>query len=276
MIDLQSGADHREVHLERVGIRSLSLPIMIREKSEGYQHVVADANLFVEVPASTRGTHLSRFVELLTEWANEPVSSQDIERLLRQTRERTGSASAEARLTFKYFLRRSAPVSGKIGVLDYTCEFCGRLADEDFAFTLGVNVPVTTLCPCSKEISEEGAHNQRAVIRVKVRYSRDAFIWLEDLIAIAEAQASCPVYPVLKRPDEKYVTEIAYRNPKFVEDVVRDLMVSLRDLDDIAWIGAECESQESIHNHNAFASAELAVVSTAVTAYEQRALETVD
>jgi GTP cyclohydrolase I len=259
MIDLQSTADHRNVDLQRVGISRLSLPIKIMQKAGGHQSVAAEASLFVEVPAAVRGTHLSRFVELLTEWTDEPVSSQDIESLLALTCERAHSTSAEAELRFKYFLPRAAPVSGRTGVLDYGSAFSGRLDDGGFRFTLGVEVPITTLCPCSKEISDQGAHNQRAVVRAKTRYAANSFIWLEDLVELIEAQASSPVYPVLKRVDEKFVTEMAYRNPKFVEDVVRDLSLALGSLGGITWFSAECESQESIHNHNAIASAEFEV-----------------
>jgi GTP cyclohydrolase I len=255
MIDLQSGADTRNIPLERVGITGLALPVKILQKNDGFQHVTAEASLFVEVPATVRGTHLSRFVELLTEWADQPVSSADLEHLVEETRHRTESQSAEAALVFKYFLPKAAPVSGRVGVLDYECEFRGRVDDEGFDFILGVKVPVTTLCPCSKEISDAGAHNQRAIVDMRVRYRGEEFIWLEDLIAVVEAEGSCAVYPILKRADEKYVTEAAYANPKFVEDVVRDLMLQLPCVPGITWVSVECESQESIHNHNAVASA---------------------
>jgi GTP cyclohydrolase I len=258
MIDLQASADHREIPIGRVGVSGLQLPIKILEKAGGYQHVVAGSSLFVEVPARVRGTHLSRLVELLGDWANEPVSSSDIESLLHNTRARTGSPSAEAELSFDYFLPRTAPVSGRTGLLNYRCTFLGRLSPEGFDFTLGVDVPVTTLCPCSKEISDAGAHNQRATARVRVRYTKEAFLWLEDLIALIEEQGSSPVYPILKRVDEKFVTEAAYENPKFVEDVVRDLTLSLSRSQEVTWVSAECESHESIHNHNALARAEFA------------------
>jgi len=262
MIDLQSSADHRDVRLERVGIAKLSVPIKVLQKAGGYQHVTAEASLFVEVPAAVRGTHLSRFVELLTEWADEPVSSLDIERLLFEAAERIGSPSAETRLSFRYFLPKTAPVSGKVGMLDYECIFSGRLNAQGFDFALGAEVPITTLCPCSKEISDVGAHNQRAMVRVSIRYSREGFVWLEDLISLAEAQASSPVYPVLKRVDEKFVTEAAYRNAKFVEDVVRDISLALAAGEGIVWFSAECESQESIHNHNTLAAAEMTLPHT--------------
>jgi GTP cyclohydrolase I len=256
MQDLQSGIDIRDVPLERVGIKHLRLPIRIQEKSGSLQHVVASAGLFVEVPANVRGTHLSRFVSLLNEWVNQPVSSADIQSLLAEARSRAHSFSAEVALAFEYFLPRSAPVSGKVGVVDYGCEFNGRLSEESYDFRLGVSVPITTLCPCSKAISRVGAHNQRAMVRVSIRYEPDTFIWLEDLISLVESQASCPVLPVLKREDEKYVTEAAYDNPKFVEDVVRDIVLAIGNVPGVTWLSAECESFESIHNHNAYAGAE--------------------
>ena len=212
--------------------------------------------MFVEVPANMRGAHMSRFVELLTEWADKPVSSQDFKELLSNARRRAGSYSAEASVLFKYFMPRLAPVSGKRGILDYECQFSGRVDAGGFVFTLGTRVPVTTLCPCSKAISDYGAHNQRAVVDVQIRYGGDSFIWLEDLVELVEREASCPVYPILKREDEKYVTEAAYRNPKFVEDVVRDVVLRIGALGGITWLTVSCESIESIHNHSAFASVE--------------------
>jgi GTP cyclohydrolase I len=262
MKDPQSLADLRNVPLERVGITRLALPVSIKRKGGGYQHVAVEAGLFVEVPATVRGTHLSRFVELLNEWIDSPVSSVDIKSLLAEARRRLGSYSAEAALSFKYFIEKQAPVSGRKGVLDYGCQFWGRLDSESYDFRLAVSVPVTTLCPCSKEISEYGAHNQRAFVKALVRYEEDAFLWLEDLIALIERQASSPLYPVLKREDERDVTEGAYRNPKFVEDVVRDIVLELREHPGVTWFSVECESLESIHNHNAFAAVEHLVIPT--------------
>lgn len=256
MEDIQSSIDARNVHLERVGVTKLALPIMVLEKDGRYQHVTASTSLMAEVPAEVRGAHLSRFVETLTQWADQPVSSREIEVLLDLTRERCRSYSAETVIDFTYFLQKAAPVSGVSGFVDYRCHFRGRLEPEGFDFTLGVTVPVTTLCPCSKAIADAGAHNQRSDITVQVRYGSESFMWLEDLIALIEAEASCPVFPILKRPDEKFVTEAAYGNPKFVEDVVRDVVLALERVDAVTWCAVECESHESIHNHNAFAAAE--------------------
>lgn len=257
MLDIQALADDRQVPLEHVGVTRLALPISVKEKGGGHQHVSALANLLVEVPPAIKGTHMSRLVEELMVWADKPVASADIRALLEQTRERVQSFSCEVDLTFGYFMRRSAPVTQQVGVQRYDCEFRGRLEETGYSFVLGVKVPLTTLCPCSKAISDMGAHNQRSVVSVQVSYNIETFVWLEDLIHYVEQEGSCPVYPVLKRPDEKFVTEFAYSNPKFVEDVVRDVIISLKSkISGLTWISVECESQESIHSHNAYAAAQ--------------------
>jgi GTP cyclohydrolase I len=254
MEDLQSAADHRNIPLEKVGVTKLALPIMILEQDGGYQHVVASASMFVGVAAKVRGTHLSRFVEVLHEWADKPVSSTDIERLLATVMSRSNSRTAEIQLSFRYFLAKTAPISGKVGVIDYECEFSGRLSAESFRFQLGVSVPITTLCPCSKMISEYGAHNQRATATVRLECEPGVFVWLEDLIRLVEDQGSCPLFSVLKREDEKWVTERSYDNPKFVEDVTRDIALNLAKMSGIRRFAARTESIESIHNHNAVAA----------------------
>jgi GTP cyclohydrolase IB len=254
MEDLQSLADFRNVPIERVGITNLALPIQIREKDDGFQHVLAEASMYVEVPATVRGTHMSRFVEVLHEWADRPVSSRDIEYLLFETRERAGSLSAEAGLVFRYFIWKAAPVSRRVGAVDYTCSFQGRVDQEGYRFMLGVGVPVTTLCPCSKAISDYGAHNQRTVVDVQIESLDNAIVWIEDVVAVVEEQASCPVFSVLKREDEKWATERAYDNPKFVEDLVRDVLLRLSEHPGVERLSVTSESIESIHNHNAYAS----------------------
>jgi GTP cyclohydrolase I len=261
MEDLQSLADSRNVPIERVGITKLALPVQIREKDDGFQHVVAEASMFVDVPATVRGTHMSRFVEVLHEWANRPVSSRDIESLLLVTRERAGSLSAEVGLTFRYFIRKTAPVSGRIGAVDYQCSFRGRMDEGGYRFALRVGVPVTTLCPCSKAISDYGAHNQRTVVEVEVESRAETIVWIEDVVSLVEEQASCPVFAVLKREDEKWVTERAYENPKFVEDVVRDVLLRLSEHPGVEHLSVTSESIESIHNHNAYAAASIDKVS---------------
>lgn len=260
MIDVQALPDHREIALDNVGVTKVSLPIRITEKSGGEQHVQAAANLFVDVPASQRGTHLSRLMEALTSWAEHPVNSSDIEAFLQEVTENCDALSAEVDLAFRYFLPRTAPVSGLTGFSAFACEFRGRLDDHGFEFVLGVQVPVTTLCPCSREISDFGAHNQRSTVALQVSYDhRASFMWIEDLVELISEQGSCSVYPILKRPDEKWVTEAAYENPKFVEDVVRDVVLAMRKQPlDFNWLTVECESEESIHEHNAYASKRIA------------------
>jgi GTP cyclohydrolase I len=276
MKDLQASPDNRGVPLEHVGVTRVSLPIKVKQKVGGHQEVRAVTNLFVEVPRDVRGTHLSRLVEALMEWAEEPVDSSDIERLLERTVESCGSLSAEVDILFNYFIQKAAPVTKRFGYVDYECEFRGRFDDGGFHFILGAKVPITTLCPCSKEISDRGAHNQRSLVAVEVSYqSGTTFIWLEDLIATVEAQGSCAVYPILKRSDEKYVTESAYDNPKFVEDVVRDVIISVRNgHPDLTWLSVECESQESIHGHNAYAGSKHAALQgfSKHTSHEEAAL----
>lgn len=257
MLDVQSLSDYRDVPLEHVGVTRLALPIQIKERAGGFQHVSALANLLVEVPPSVKGTHMSRLVQSVMAWADEPVASGDIRVLLEEIRRRVSSFSSEVDLLFGYFVSRSAPVSGEVGVQKYDCEFRGRLDDSGYSFVLGVKVPITTLCPCSKAISVAGAHNQRSIVSAQISYEDDHFMWLEDLIELIEEEGSCPVYPVLKRPDEKYVTERAYANPKFVEDVVRDVILSIKSsVSGLTWLSVECESQESIHSHNAYAAAQ--------------------
>jgi GTP cyclohydrolase I len=254
MEDLQSLPDARRIGLERVGISRLAMPIKVLEKAGTYQAVVAQVNAYVELPSTIRGTHLSRFVELITSWADGSVSSETLCGLLGSICSRAHSSTAEIELRFKYFLRKRAPVSGLVAPLDYDVVFHGRLDGSDFGFTLGVGVPISTVCPCSKAISDYGAHNQRATVAVRIHYKPGAFVWIEDLVALVEDQGSCELFPVLKRVDEKLVTERGYENPKFVEDVVRDVALALRELPGVERFSIECESSESIHNHNAFAA----------------------
>jgi GTP cyclohydrolase IB len=265
MEDIQALSDFRNVPIERVGITKLAIPVQIREKDGGFQHVLAEASMFVEVPAAVRGTHMSRFVEVLQEWADRPVSSRDIESLLSRTRERAGSLSAEAGLGFRYFIKKAAPVSGRVGAVDYNCSFRGRLDEGGYRFVLGVGMPVTTLCPCSKAIAAYGAHNQRTIVEVEIETLNNTIAWIEDVVRLVEEQASCPVFSVLKRKDEKWVTERAYDNPKFVEDLVRDVVLSLSRHPGVERVRVTSESIESIHNHNAYASTAAPVGMDSVT-----------
>jgi len=257
MIDVQNLPDERGIEVQRVGLKDVNLPFQIRMKDGGFQKVQGNVTLAVNLPHHFRGTHLSRFMELLMWWSDQPISGKEIKKLLTQLCCNLEVAEAEISLRFRYFLPLAAPVSRITGYLDYWGEFKGILKkpDNNFEYQLGAEIPVLTLCPCSKEISAYGAHNQRAVIRSLIRFDYPGkIVWLEDLIEILRLRGSCPVFPVLKREDEKYVTETAYQNPKFVEDVLRDSVLALRSDPRIKWFQVEVESFESIHNHSAFAS----------------------
>ena len=201
-------------------------------------------------PAEFKGTHMGRFVEALEHWAGE-LDYHSFRTLLDDIVVRLQARSAHVRFVFPFFLRRKSPVSGANSLMDYTCRVDGLLKDGKLTFTLGADVPVMTVCPCSKAISDEGAHSQRAEVRIRTRF--DGFVWLEDLIEIGEQAGSCQVYALLKREDEKYVTETAFANPTFVEDVVRNVANGLTEHPQINWFKVEVESFESIHNHSAFA-----------------------
>jgi len=253
MKDVAMAPDRRGVAIQRVGVKDLHLPLLIKRKDNGFQSVLGNLALSVELPKHYRGTHMSRLVEIAFRWSQKPLGGHDIRRMLEQVREKLDADRAHVTVRFKYFLKKRAPVSGSPSALDYDCEFTGSLSDSGFDFVLGVEVPVTTVCPCSKEISDRGAHCQRGVVRARIRYARDVFYWIEDLVERLESAASCEIYPLLKRRDEKHVTEKAYDRPRFVEDVLRDTIVTLRSDPNILWYEIECENFESIHNHSAYA-----------------------
>ena len=253
MKDIQSLEDTREVDIQKVGIKHIELPLIIQRKNNSNQTVCAKARVSVSLPKKYKGTHMSRFVEVLSEWQTKNLLGVDIKGCLEKIIKKLHAQSGELEFKFKYFIDKSAPVTGFSAPMSYECSFEGRIIEGDYKFILGVVVPVTTLCPCSKESSENGAHNQRAYISVKVSYDEAEHIWLEDLIELVEGCASCPVYPLLKRKDEKFVTEKAWDNPKFVEDVLRDVVVKLRKHKAVKEFEVECEAFESIHNHSAWA-----------------------
>jgi len=253
MKDIQNLKDERNVDIQKVGIKHLELPLIIQRKNNSNQVVYSRAKVNVSLPRDYKGTHMSRFVEVLTEWKNKNLLGVDIKGCLEEIIRRLNAKSGELEFRFKYFIEKKSPVTNLASPMSYDCMFRGEIGGEGYKFILGVEVPVTTLCPCSKEISDNGAHNQRAFIRVRVSYDEDKHIWIEDLVNLVESCASCPVYPLLKREDEKFVTEKAYANPKFVEDVLRDVVVKLRGEDVINEFEVECEAFESIHNHSAWA-----------------------
>ncbi len=253
MKDIQNLKDERNVDIQKVGIKHLELPLIIQRKNNSNQVVCARAKVNVSLPRDYKGTHMSRFVEVLTEWRNKNLLGVDIKGCLEEIIRRLEAKSGELEFKFTYFIDKLSPVTKLSSPMSYECIFKGRIENGDYKFILGAEVPVTTLCPCSKEISDNGAHNQRAFIRIRVSYDEDKHIWLEDLIDMVESCASCPVYPLLKREDEKFVTEKAYANPKFVEDVLRDVVVNLRKNEIVNDFEVECEAFESIHNHSAWA-----------------------
>lgn len=256
MKDVQRSMDERGIAIQKVGINDAHLPFLIKTKEGSFQQVLAKIKFTVDLPMEYKGTHMSRFLEILSDWNKKPISQKEMNQILDDALVKLDAQSAYLKIEFKYFIDKIAPVSKRKSVLDLDCCFTGEKASgAKMKFILGVNVPFTSLCPCSKEISKYGAHNQRGLMRVNVQYEEDEDdIYIEDLAALMEQQASCPIYPLLKREDEKYVTETAYENPKFVEDILRDLVIVLRKIRQVTWFSIECENYESIHNHSAYAS----------------------
>jgi GTP cyclohydrolase IB len=252
MPDMQKSPDTRRISIDKVGVKDISYPIVVMDKNRSFQQTVARVNMYVDLPHHFKGTHMSRFIEILDSY-REKIALDKMESILERMKERLGASSAHLEIEFPYFIEKKAPVSGAKGLMEYTCTFNASLGPE-FDFILGVKVPVTSLCPCSKELARFGAHNQRSLMTVKIRY-RD-FIWIEDLIEIVESCGSSPVYSMLKREDEKFVTEQAYENPRFVEDMVREATQKLTAMDNITWFAMEAENYESIHKHSAYASIE--------------------
>ena len=251
--DIQNLKDNRNVDIQKVGIKNLKLPLIIQRKNSSNLVVSADARVCVSLPRHYKGTHMSRFVEVLTEWQHKNLLGVDIKGCLEKIINNLEAESGELEFKFTYFIDKKSPVTKISAPMSYECSFEGRIIDGVYKFILGVVVPVTTLCPCSKEISDNGAHNQRALINVKVSYDESEQIWIEDLIELVENCASCPLYTLLKREDEKFVTEKAWNNPKFVEDILRDVVVELRNFPVVNEFEVDCEAFESIHNHSAWA-----------------------
>lgn len=260
MDDIQNHQDDRLIPINKVGVSDLRYPIVVYDRERGKQETIANLAMSVSLPHDFKGTHMSRFIEVLNEHRGE-VTMRTLPKILHDVRERLEAASASMEVSFPYFLERTAPVSKARALMDYECAFVGKVNDNRNDFTLRVRVPVTSLCPCSKAISDYGAHNQRGYIGIEVRSlpSIDGghqMIWIEELIEIAERSASSPVYPLLKRADERHVTMHAYDHPVFVEDMVRNVAVELRADDRVDWFRVQAVNQESIHNHNAFAEVE--------------------
>lgn len=251
--DVQSGRDHRELPIDKVGVRGLRFPVTVRDKARSTQNTIATLGMYVDLPMEFKGTHMSRFLEVLNAHGSV-VHVENITEILHAMQRRLKSATAHLEMEFPFFLAKKAPVTGLESLMDYTARFDATACGKEIDFVLTVIVPVTTLCPCSKAISKYGAHNQRGSVTVAIR--SDKVVWIEDLIALIESSASSELYALLKRQDEKAVTERAYENPVFVEDLVRNVAVKLKAHPDVTWYKVEAENYESIHNHNAYASIE--------------------
>lgn len=252
MKDIQNNKDYRNIDIDRVGVKGIHYPVTVLDKDMGEQQTVAEINMYVNLPRYYKGTHMSRFVEVLNDHSRR-ISLQNLTEILEDMKTRLNAESAHMEITFPYFINKAAPVTGTKALMEYKCSLYGSINNgSDLAIT--ISVPISTLCPCSKEISEFGAHNQRGEVRLKVRFRK--FVWIEDLIKLVEESASSDIYSLLKREDEKYVTEKAYENPMFAEDIVREIAVKLNNDPNITWFAVESENFESIHNHNAYAYVE--------------------
>ena len=248
--DLQSEPDSRAIAIDKVGIRGLETPIQVKDRRDRIQDTIGSFDLYVDLPEDVKGTHMSRFVEII-HGHREPYGVDHLQPLLKQIQRRLVAESAFLELRFPFFLEKAAPVTGHRSLMNYQVTFRGRLEGDAIESILQVEIPVKTLCPCSKSISRYGAHNQRGVATVQVTSSET--VWIEEIINIVEDSGSAQLYALLKRPDEKHVTEQAYENPVFVEDLARNIVVRLKQDHRISWYQVEAENHESIHNHNAYA-----------------------
>jgi len=249
MKDVQRQKPEVPLYIKKVGVKGLKYPIVVLDKKRKSQYTVASLNIYVDLPLEFKGTHMSRFIEILNEYRQE-IHIRKFESILEKIRKSLEASSAHLEIDFPYFIEKQAPVTGAKALMEYKCRLIGKVGPEK-EFKVGVQVPIHTLCPCSKEISENGAHNQRGIVTVLVKYN--TFFWIEDLIDLIEGCASSPLYPILKRPDEKYVTEYAYAHPMFVEDVVRKVAYKLSKRKEFFWYSVGAENFESIHNHNVYA-----------------------
>ncbi|MCX4188050.1 GTP cyclohydrolase FolE2 [Methylophaga sp. OBS4] len=248
--DVQNIADQRKIAIDKVGIKDIKHPVKVSDRTTGEQHTIANFNMYVNLPHQFKGTHMSRFVEILNQHERE-ITVKSFREMMGEMTERLDAESGYIEMSFPYFVNKAAPITGVRSLMDYQVSFIGEIIGEKTAMSVKVIIPVTSLCPCSKNISDYGAHNQRSHVTLTVRVH--SFVWIEDLIDLVEKQASCEIFGLLKRPDEKYVTEHAYDNPKFVEDMVRDIAAKLNEDKRIDAYIVESENFESIHNHSAYA-----------------------
>ncbi len=259
IVDVQNRRDNRGIPINKVGVSNLQYPIVVLDRAKEKQSTVARVSMSVNLPHHFKGTHMSRFVEILNEHHGD-MTMWTIPTIVHKLKERLDAESAHIEMTFPYFIERSAPVTGATALIDYESTFIGETRNGKDEFILKVKIPVTSLCPCSKEISDYGAHNQRGEITIAVKCETEIgepdMIWIEEVVEIAEKSASAPVYALLKRPDERFVTMQAFDNPAFVEDIVRNVALRLMDIKKVVWFNVNVENYESIHNHNAFACVE--------------------
>ncbi len=251
MIDMQNQPDFRNIPIDKVGITGLKYPVTVRDKAQNTQSTVAEISMYVDLPHQCKGTHMSRFVELLHVFRSQ-ICLESLTSILEDMKTTLGAMSSHIEISFPYFIEKKSPSTQSRGLMDYDCTIVGSSnSDKKADIVLKVAVPVTSVCPCSKEISDYGAHNQRGEVLVSTRFEK--FIWIEDIVKMVERSASCDIFSVLKRADEKFVTEKAYDNPKFVEDIARDVATELIEDENITWFSVSTENFESIHNHSAYA-----------------------
>lgn len=255
MIDVQKMQDEREMPIDKVGVKGLHYPITVLDKNKGEQKTIASINMYVNLPHHFKGTHMSRFVEILNEYHGS-IDIKKFDEIIGKVKQKLEAESAHVEMSFPYFIKKPAPVSKIEALVDYSVTLRGAInRNNEQTLFISVKVPVTTVCPCSKEISDRGAHNQRGWVTLSVQTEK--FVWIEDLIHLVETSGSGELYSLLKREDEKYCTEKAYDNPRFVEDVVREIGSVMRDDENVVWFKVESENMESIHNHNAYACIEM-------------------
>ena len=250
--DVQNKEAEKKIPINKIGIKGLKYPVKIFDKENKFQHTVADIAMYVDLPAHYKGTHMSRFIEILSEYHKE-IAVEQLHEILNEMKQKLCSETSHIEIEFPFFMEKTSPVSKQKALLDYNCKLIANLG-KHFSYIIAIKVPIHSLCPCSKEISEYSAHNQRSL--VQVTFKAQKVVWIEDIIEIIERNGSFPIYSLLKREDEKYVTEKAYENPKFVEDIVRGIAFELDQIEEITSYKVESENMESIHNHNAYACIE--------------------
>lgn len=253
MVDVQGQKDERNIPLQKVGVKNLRYPVTVLDRQTGTQPTIARVDIFASLPHHYKGTHMSRFIEVFNNHYTD-IQMPTFLDMLEEVREAVEAEAAYSEVSFPYFMKKQAPVTGQTSMMSYTCKYIGSVSNRERRFYVGIEAPVQTVCPCSREISSRGAHNQRGTVRVTVKLG--PFFWIEDVIEIIEDSASSGLYTLLKREDERYVTETAYDNPVFVEDLVREVSTRIEKLDHFPWFSVEAENAESIHNHEAYAYVE--------------------